>query len=466
MRSGIASHRTLWAILLVGFLLKALFLLPPMARAGHPLLIELITRHNLKAHERSLQDGTYRGEEGILRVRPDVAEALGMRVQIDRDYRDALALFDQAERFLEKAEETMAARRKETPDGEYARRILDYFLRYRKTREAAQERIMAYRTRLNPDMDERLNGAPSARVMGKLLHESLEKTDYRLRDALGRFHNACQGAKRQHHALSPENVEFVNGIFREFVRQAPKVSLLQFRLDKDSEYLLEGSPDRWKKVMERVGFPYVTALERAMEKVGNRPYKLDPLLFLALMKRESDFDPLAVSSVGAAGLTQIMPKTALDLGMTRIYSPSYFSEGLSLVRQERDKRRQAMRELFKADQGDGLKNALKARKLMQESLALAREKEKLFVRYRQDLLKRQGDDRLKPALAIEFGLKYFATLMKAQKGDISLALASYNAGPHPVVRYEGIPPFPETVRFRNHVLEFYREYLRVAKRTL
>ena len=53
--------------------------------------------------------------------------------------------------------------------------------------------------------------------------------------------------------------------------------------------------------------------------------------------------------------------------------------------------------------------------------------------------------------------------MKEHEGDISLALASYNAGPHRVREYHGIPPFAETVLFRNRVLEYYREYLRKAQ---
>ena len=52
--------------------------------------------------------------------------------------------------------------------------------------------------------------------------------------------------------------------------------------------------------------------------------------------------------------------------------------------------------------------------------------------------------------------------MKAQKGDMSLALASYNAGPHRVKQYNGIPPYRETVHFRNLVLKYYRDYLRKA----
>jgi len=45
-------------------------------------------------------------------------------------------------------------------------------------------------------------------------------------------------------------------------------------------------------------------------------YGLDPALLASLVRQESGFDPAAVSNAGAMGLTQLMPETAAQLGVT------------------------------------------------------------------------------------------------------------------------------------------------------
>jgi soluble lytic murein transglycosylase-like protein len=116
--------------------------------------------------------------------------------------------------------------------------------------------------------------------------------------------------------------------------------------------------------------------------------------------------------------------------------------------------------LFQITEANRFEMAAQARELMQEALALGQKREALYSQYKKDLLQNGADDRLNPFLAIEHGYGYFLGLMREQKGDISLALAAYNAGPNRVRECKGIPPFPETVHFRNKVLEFYAAYLK------
>ncbi|MEN8183905.1 MAG: lytic transglycosylase domain-containing protein [Myxococcota bacterium] len=83
----------------------------------------------------------------------------------------------------------------------------------------------------------------------------------------------------------------------------------------------------------------------------------------------------------------------------------------------------------------------------------------------------QGLMQLMPATARDLGVQdpfeaednvrggalYLRRLMD-RYGDLSRALAAYNAGPTAVDRYRGIPPYRETRQYVDRVLTYYRRY--------
>jgi soluble lytic murein transglycosylase-like protein len=70
-------------------------------------------------------------------------------------------------------------------------------------------------------------------------------------------------------------------------------------------------------------------------------------------------------------------------------------------------------------------------------------------------------DSFDPAQSLDGGARFLSGLLKQFKGDESLALAAYNAGPGAVQKYGGIPPYEETRRYVPKVLGYAAQFRRI-----
>jgi soluble lytic murein transglycosylase len=67
------------------------------------------------------------------------------------------------------------------------------------------------------------------------------------------------------------------------------------------------------------------------------------------------------------------------------------------------------------------------------------------------------EDPLRPEQNVRGGARYLRAMLD-RYGDMTRALAAYNAGPTVVDQYRGVPPYPETRDYVRRVLTYYRHY--------
>ena len=77
-----------------------------------------------------------------------------------------------------------------------------------------------------------------------------------------------------------------------------------------------------KEIPERINPPPgVPAIDRIIQQAATA-YGVNTQLIKGVIQAESDFDPNAISPKGAAGLMQLMPETAKELGVTDPLNPT------------------------------------------------------------------------------------------------------------------------------------------------
>jgi len=178
---------------------------------------------------------------------------------------------------------------------------------------------------------------------------------------------------------------------------------------------------------------YMGYADQAAKEAG-----VDPYLFRGLVKQESGWSDKAVSSTGAAGLTQLMPATAKEMGLK-------VPEELVTMNKE-------------FIQLQGTKNKSQEQKDRQSDLAKQmKERTKWYAE--NDPSK---DERFDPMKNAKAGAGYLKKQIDVFGGDEVLGTAAYNAGAG-AVRNAGnnIPNFGETQNYVDRVLAFAEQYKQV-----
>ncbi len=85
-----------------------------------------------------------------------------------------------------------------------------------------------------------------------------------------------------------------------------------------------GKPNNASAIVDR---SFKEALYEPLIRQAEARYQLPPRLFQALVWQESRFNPMAISPAGAAGLAQLMPGTARELGVSNRHDPAQNIDG-------------------------------------------------------------------------------------------------------------------------------------------
>ena len=242
----------------------------------------------------------------------------------------------------------------------------------------------------------------------------------------------------------------------------PETLGLEFYIFKESpEYKnLEAIAKDYPKAKD-----YISLVQKAIHDNKNI-FPLDAVLVLGKIEAESSFERFVVSWVGAAGPSQLMPKTAQGYNL-EVYYPDYLKKAERLGGEANSLYRRAI-SLFT----DKEFNLAKTTYLDYEKKR--DEADSLFEFYRKDLLSQvkgkpdsiiaKIDERFILEKAIPAGVNYYESMFRKFKGDVRMGVSAYNCGPGPVLRANGIPYIRETVGYQNRIINFWKKYNKICLR--
>jgi len=212
---------------------------------------------------------------------------------------------------------------------------------------------------------------------------------------------------------------------------------------------------------------YIPFIKKAV-KENEDIWPIDLVLYLGLVRWESEFKKFAVSRIGASGPAQIEPFTAHNIGKNKgwgVYLPDYYYKARSFNSKADSCATSAYKFLRQLD----IKSAENNMKLYFDYKNKANT---LFEKYKKELLekvKNKNEEELikihwpfNDSLAIFEGTKYLAYKLKERKGDVREALAAYNAGSYAVKKANGIPSINESVKYQNSIVNFYKHWSKIC----
>jgi hypothetical protein len=202
--------------------------------------------------------------------------------------------------------------------------------------------------------------------------------------------------------------------------------------------------------------PYISMVENSIEEHKDI-FHLDPVAVLILMNAESGFNPSAVSMAGAAGLMQLMPETAQEMGL-KIYEGNW--DIYLALKEARKNKTKTFNSAIRAGRQE---NYEELKRLFKEYNFYAVETDLLFQEYKRTLLENKSlEDRLDPKKNTGAGVKYLAILARFNMETPDIAslrsiIAAYNFKGEDAAKKWTLPPLKEPIKLINKVIEAFIE---------